>query len=198
MKPLNNRVIVTQEKRINDTIKVGNQDFILDNVFRAAWNTVQEGIVYSADLECDLCSGDKVYTHHFITEKEHMLPIEGGNYSWLEYSQIYARIRDGKMKMLNNYLFVEPIRYDNVRFKNEDSGFLTHTKSGGEFVERMGIARHISDSCRESGMKEGDFILFAKNCEYQIDIDGSKFYRMELRDVITIIDDTIKIIATKS
>jgi len=197
MKPLNKRVIITQEKRINDTVKVGNKDFILDSAFRTAWNTIQEGIVHSVSSGCDLQPGDRVYVHHFVSEQEHKLPIEGGLYSWLEYSQIYSRIRDGKMKMLNNYLFVEPIRFDNTRFFNDINGFIAHTKSGGEYVERIGIARHISEACKEAGITEGDTILFGKDCEYQIDIDGHKLYRMELRDVITVLDDNVKITAIK-
>ena len=198
MKPQNKRVIITQERRLNDKVKVGNQDFILDNVFRSAWNTVQEGTVYSAADNCDLIQGDRVFVHHFVSEGEHKLPFEGGLFSWLEYSQIYSRERDGVMKMLNNYLFVEPIRYDNVKFKNETSGFIMNTKAGSEFVERMGIVSNLSDSCIEAGLKVGDVIIFSKNCEYQIEVNGKKLYRMELRDVITTVPDDIKVTSTKA
>lgn len=198
MRPFNYRVIITQEKRIQDTIQVGAKTFLLDNVFRSAWNTVQEAIVVACDPRCDLIEGDKVFVHHFVSEAEHKLPFMDVIQSWLEYSQIYARVRNGELKMINNYIFVEPIKYDNLKFFNEDQGFLTHSKSGNEYVERIGIVRHISDSGKEAGLNEGDMVLFNKNCEYQIQVGEEKFYRMEIRDIITTIDKDTKISAIKA
>jgi len=196
--PQNKRVILFQEKKLNDTIKVGDADFILDNVFRSLWNTIQKAVVYETAEGTDLKAGDGVIVHHFISEKESQLPFKNKKLCWLEYNQIYARIRNGEMKMLNNFLFVKPIKFDNTRFFNNDSGFIMTGKSKDEFVERMGIAHSLSDSCKEAGLKEGDVILFGKNCEYQIDVDGEKLYRMELRDVITTVDDDIQITAIKA
>jgi len=198
MKQFNQRVILFQDKQINDTIKVGNVDFVLDNAFRKAWNTIQKAVVFSAPKDTDLMPFDEVIVHHFISESEHKLPIMDKKLSWLEYSQIYARIRNGELKMLNNYLFVEPIKFDNTRFFNSDSGFLMTNRSGNDYVERMGVAYKISDSCREAGLNEGDIIIFGKNCEYQIDVDGKQLYRMELRDVITTINEDMKITAIKA
>lgn len=191
MRVVNNRVIVIQEKRKNDEVKIGNKGFILDTAFREAWNVVQEGVVHSAPANSDLESGDRVYTHHFVGDKEHIIPVHGINMSWLDYSQIYARKRNEEMKVLNNYIFIEPVTFSHERFKKSASGLILTSKSGGAFVERMGVVKMLSDSCRQAGLSEGDFVLFGKNCEYQINIDGKNLYRMELRDVISIVEDEL-------
>jgi len=194
LKPLFGRTIVQVAKRLNDTIEVGGKQFILDPIFRAYWNTVQMASVVASDSEY-LEAGDTVYVHHFVSNPEHLLNIDG-NYSWLEEFQIYVRIRDNKMKVLGNYILVEPVTYGDEGLQESKSGLMLTTKSVKDKVEKMGIIRFFGDAGKEAGLKDGDRVLFGKDCEYEILVEDKIYYRMELRDIITILDKDTKISLT--
>ena len=187
MKPLNGRTLVKVEQRINDKIEIGGREFILDSMFREFWNTVQMAEVI-ATSHPDLQPGDIVYVHHFVNDKGQMLPLKG-NMSYLEYNQIYARIRDNEMKVLSNFVLVKPVTYGETGLVTEQKGqLIMSTKSASDKVEKMGVAVFLSDHAGEEGLLEGDKILFNRDCEYEILIGNKVLYRMETRDVITTID----------
>lgn len=192
-KPLNLRAVVSMHNRVNDTLQIAGKTFILDSIFRPLWNAVQFGTVVACDPKCDVEPGDKVYMHHFVMEKEHIVPVEGDKFSWVEYNQIYCRVREDKIKMLGEYLLVEPMKYSHPSMKNDVGGFRTTMKSDNDEVERIGIAAHLSDSCVRDGLEAGDIILFGKNCEYEIMVEGKKYYRMHKADVITVLSPDLKI-----
>ena len=174
------------EQRVNDKITIGGREFILDSTFREFWNTVQMAEVVATQRE-DLQPGDIVYVHHFVNDKGQMLPLKG-TMSYVEFNQIYARIRDKEMKVLSNFVLVEPVTYGSAGLVVEKGGILMTTHSANDKVERMGIAKHLSKSAIDQGLVDGDKILFGKDCEYEILIGDQILYRMETRDVITTID----------
>jgi co-chaperonin GroES (HSP10) len=186
MKPLNGRTLVKQEKRINNTVKVGGREFILDSVFRQYWNTVQMAEVLAADRG-DILPGDIVYVHHFVTAPEQQLPIIGGM-SFLEYNQIYATMDNGELRVLDKFVLVEPVTYGTAGIITQQKGLLLSSHSDKDQIEKIGILRHANRKAIEAGLKDGDKIIFNKNCEYEILIGEQVYYRMELRDVITTID----------
>jgi len=157
MKPLNNRTLVEVEQRVNDKVMVGDKEFILDSVFREYWNTVQMAVVIESDMEM-LEPGDVVYTHHLVNSPEQKLPIEG-RYSFLEYTQIYCRVRNNEMKVLANYVLVEPVTYGDTGISKSKHGLLMNTKSPNERIERVGIASLLSENALQAGLKPGDKIL---------------------------------------
>jgi co-chaperonin GroES (HSP10) len=192
-RPQNKRVIIELTSLYDNKVSVGGHELIIDHVFRRLWNAVQEGVVISCGEGCDLKPGDTVYVHHFIIEKEKRIPVKDKEYRWLDYNQIYCRVRNGKLKTLSNFVLVEPIKYDNSKFKKEtESGLILTQKSGSENVDRVGIVYSIGDGAKNAGLSVGDKILFDKNCEYEIKIQDKILYRMELRDVITIIDPDVE------
>jgi len=143
--------------------------------------------VVESDME-ELEPGDIVYVHHFVNAPEQKLPVMG-NYSFLEFNQIYCRVRNNEMNVLANYILVEPVTYGDTGISKSKHGLLLNTKSPNERIDRVGIVGLLSENCKEAGLKVGDKVLFDKNCEYEILIDGKLYYRMELRDVITTLDD---------
>ena len=193
MKPLNGRTLVKVEQRINDKIEIGGREFVLDSMFREFWNTVQMAEVIATGRE-DLQVGDIVYVHHFVNDKGQMLPLKG-NMSYLEYNQVYARVRDGEMKVLSNFVLVKPVTYGEAGLVEEKGGLLMTTRSVSDKVEKVGVAVFLSDYAAEEGLLEGEIILFQKDCEYEILIGDQVLYRMETRDVITTLDsfDNFKI-----
>ena len=186
MKQLNKRTIVEVESRVNDKILVGGKEFLLDTAFREYWNTMQMASVVSSDMD-ELEPGDIVYVHHFVNAPEQKLPIKG-NLSFLEFNQIYCRKREGEMKVLANYVLVEPVTYESAGISQKSNGLRLSSKSDNERLERVGVASLLSDNAIAEGLEVGDKILFNKNCEYEILVEGKLYYRMETRDVITTID----------
>ena len=186
-----NRTIVEVEKRLKDKVVVGGFELQLDNVFRQYWNTVQIAKVVATNHE-ELESGDIVYVHHFVSNDEHKLPVDG-NYSWLENHQIYCKVKDGIVKALGDFVLVEPITYGDEGVKESESGLILTSKSANEHLERIGIVRHVGKNGKEHGLKPGDKVLFGKDCEYEMLVENKLYYRMELRDVITVLEDNVKV-----
>ncbi len=192
-KTSNNRVIVELEGLYDKEITVGGFTMQIDHVFRHMHNAVQKAKVIACPEGGELDVGDTVYVHHFVVEDERIVPVKDKEYRWLEYSQIYARVRDGILKALGYYVLVEPIKFDEAKFKKKtDSGLLLTQKAGTQNVDRVGVVAHVGDEAADSGIVVGDKIFFNKNCEYEINIEGKKMYRMEKRDVIAAIDPEIE------
>lgn len=192
-KTSNDRVIVELEGLYDDEIKVGDFTMKIDTIFRRHWNAVQQAKVVACPEGMELKVGDTVYVHHFVIEEERKVPVKGKDCRWLEYNQIYARMRDGILKALGYYVLVEPVKYDESKFKKEtDSGLILTQKAGTEYVDRVGTVLHVGDEASDAGIDVGDKIFFNKNCEYEINIEGKKMYRMEKRDVIAAIDPEVE------
>jgi co-chaperonin GroES (HSP10) len=138
----------------------------------------------------DVVEGDIVWVHHFVDEQ--IIPI-GSNLSFVEYNQVYCRKRGEKLETLGNFILVEPITYGELGMMRSESGIRLSTKNATDNAEKIGIARLLSDKAKEAGLKDGDRVLFNKNCEYEIDVDGKVYYRMELRDIICTVDPDQKI-----
>jgi len=187
MKPSNGRTVVRQEQRVNDTVKVGGQDFLLDPSFRQYWNTVNMAEVVACDRD-DIEPGDIVCVHHFINAPEQKLPTKE-DLSFLEYNQIYAKIKDNEIMVSEEYVLVEPVTYGEAGLVTETNGFLTSTHSEKDMVDKIGVIAHMGARIKAQGYNVGDKIIFNKNCEYEMFILGKLYYRMEARDVITSIDD---------
>jgi len=189
MKSFNGGTIVRRESRVNDTVEVSGHKFILDTAFRRYWSTVQMAEVVTADRP-DLEPGDIVWVHHFIDEND--LPW-GENLGFVEYNQVYCRMRDGELGAMGNFVLVEPITNAELGMIRNDSGIRLSMKKETDNAERIGIVRLLSDQAIKFGLEDGMKILFNKNCEYEMLIDGKVYYRMELRDVITRVPDDAKV-----
>lgn len=189
----NDRVIVELEGLYDNEIKVGDFMMKIDTVFRRMHNAVQEATVIACPEGKELAVGDTVFVHHFVIEEERRVPVKGKEYRWMEYNQIYARMRDGILKALGYFVLVEPVKFDESKFKKKtDSGLILTQKVGTEYVDRVGVVAHVGDEAVEAGIEVGDKIFFNKNCEYEINIEGKKYYRMEKRDVIAAIDPEVE------
>ena len=168
---------------------MGDLTLRLDTAFRKYWHTVQMAQVVEPNRD-DLEKGDLIWVHHFVDEQG--LPF-GKNLSFVEYNQIYCRKRGNKLETLGNFILVEPITYGELGMTRSESGIRLSTKNSTDNAEKIGIARLLSDKAKDGKLKDGDRVLFNKNCEYEIEVDGKVYYRMELRDIICTVDTDQKI-----
>lgn len=196
-KPFNRRVIISLEERLNSGLKAVSSTNFLPPISISLFNAVQSGTVVAVQDGCDLQEGDKIYVHHFVLEKEHIIPVVDKKISWIEFNQCFARVRDGEVKALGEYVLVEPMKYSHPMIQNEVSGLELSNKSANDEVERIGIVAHVSEKGREYGLKPGDIILFGRNCEYDIVIENHKYYKMHMGDIITVLGEGLKILSVK-
>ena len=93
---------------------------------------------------------------------------------------IYARVRDGELKMLGNWNFVKPIKEEGPKTA---SGIYTTPNAEVE-VFQQGILTYMSEGMSKLDVKIGDRIGFSKNSEYDMEVEGETLYRMKDKDIL--------------
>ena len=101
------------------------------------------------------------------------------------WSDVYCRVRNGKLKMLHYWNLVEQKMEDEKDYTTK-SGILT--KPNMEEVELHGYIRYMNDWMRDQGIKEGDEVVFSENSEYDMNIMGEKLMRMRNFDILAKIE----------
>lgn len=144
-------------------------------------NRVQDGTVlsvcekanhsyFSHPLEIDVEPGDKVYTHHFITDPSNEREFDGKKYYEIRYEDTYCKVKNNEISMLNDWNLVTPVKRD---AEVTDSGIVLEVGEKEELV--TAIMQHPN---KDSGLYPGDKILFRKGREYKIDVEGHVYYRI--------------------
>ena len=194
MKPIKNLVFTKREKRENDEIKVGDETLLIDTSYDPMNWVNQKAEVYSVpdkldawmNTEVELEPGDTVYTHHFINDEQHALNVDGMELSYMAYNQLFARVRNGKIHMVNDFVLVEPIRETEDEIKT-DSGL--YLKANEEIKTNIGILRYVNSDTKHIGAKVGDKVYFENNADYEMDIEGEKLFRMKNNDLVYVIQE---------
>ena len=175
---MGNVVLIELETETEDKYKMSNgTELWLDTDLDRLWHARQHGIVRHippnpdkrVEDNIDLQKGDKVYIHHLVIDKA--VEIEGDKYYKCDIDQIYAYERDGEITMLMDFIFVEPVKDEDIV---SESGIITKTKQE-ELIDR-GIVRYTNQFTE--GFNIGDKILFEKNSNYKMKINDKHFYRM--------------------
>lgn len=152
-------------------------------------NVTQDGIVLSVckkakdsyfhkDLKIEIEPGDHVYTHHFLTDHGAERNFNGKTYYEIKYEDLYCKIVGGNIIMLNEWNFITPIENEIL----EMHGFQLETTA--KLESRVGIVKVLSDSLRKKGIQKGDKIIFKKGREYNIDVEGDRYYRINTKDIL--------------
>ena len=109
MKPLHNYIWVEVEKTYEDSTIINGKEIYINPTYNPELNTRQHGIVYSISKNINnIKVGDKVYCHHFlITDENRVNFIKDKLIYNIREPFVYATVRKGKLKMLNNWVFVK-------------------------------------------------------------------------------------------
>jgi co-chaperonin GroES (HSP10) len=191
--PLNDCVFVYREKNTKDEVKVGDNKLFIDTSWYEYDHVIQHATVKYVPkrissyfkTEMELAPGDKVYCHHFIADEKNMIEIHGEKLSRLNYGMLYARVRDGKVHMLSDWVLVEIIKDKEEELKSE-SGIWLKTKE--EKKEQIGKVKYVNSKSIDDGFKPGDTIMFIKDADYEMEIEGQKLYRMRNQDILAKVD----------
>jgi len=153
-------------------------------------NIVQDGVVFSVckkakdsyfsnDLNVEVSAGDKVYTHHFLTDEDNERFLNGEMYYEIKYENLYCKISDSDIVMLNDWNFVTPIEKEK---EISESGIELDLKQSNKL--RVGVINYSCASLEARNINKGDTIFFKEGREYEIDIEGSVYYRIGTNDII--------------
>tara|TARA_R100000808_G_scaffold24414_1_gene56188 strand:- start:352 stop:1002 length:651 start_codon:yes stop_codon:yes gene_type:complete len=210
MKIPKNYFLVQVEKPYDDTIEFNGREITLDIKFDPYKFARQYGIVYEnpgwlpEGLEFDVKKGDKIYFHHLVTGAKPGVTIdkkfedESGqqhksanlvewaddeNVYKVHWQQIYARVRDGELKMLHHWNFVKQKTESEDSIKTKSGIFM---KPEVEDITLHGNIVYMNDWLKDQGVKIGDEVIFSENSEYDMKIEGEKLLRMRNEDILAL------------
>ena len=189
------KFLVRIPERLNNTISIAGNELYLDNRFNEFEHRVVEGEVMSTPMryeECPVNKGDTLYFHHHVViDKGQKLMYEDDDIYIVNYhpthpysSQAFAyKNQQGKVRPLSNWVLLEPIDPE----PKTTSEFL-HLLDKEEDNERGKVVM-LTEEMREHGLKIGDVVGFSKNSDYEINIDGTKYWRMRMDDLLYYVKD---------
>jgi co-chaperonin GroES (HSP10) len=185
MQPLSNRIWIEVETTHNNKVMFGDTEIYLDTSFEHEFRARQYGTVYAVSKSIkDIKKGDKIYFHHFVIKKENKVNFVENKMVFQTIKPfVYAIVRDGKLKMLDNWVFVEQVKEDEEDCKTESGIWF---KANPEDVVLHGVLKHSNKELEEQGAKINDRIIFSKDSEYIMDIEGEDLMRMRNEDVLAI------------
>tara|TARA_R110001583_G_scaffold83165_8_gene219886 strand:- start:5879 stop:6565 length:687 start_codon:yes stop_codon:yes gene_type:complete len=192
--PLNDCVLVYREKNTKDEVDIGDNKLFIDTSWYEYDHVIQHATVrytpkrissyFKTDME--LMPGDKVYCHHFIADEKNMIEIHGEKLSKLNYGQLYARVRDGEVHMLSDWVLVDIVKDKEEELKT-DSGIWLKTEK--EKKEQIGKIKYVNSKSINDGFKPGDTVMFIKDADYEMEVEGEMLYRMRNQDILAKVDE---------
>ena len=192
--PLNDCVFVQREKNTKDEVEVGGKKLFIDTSWYEYDHVIQYAIVkyvpkrissyFKTDME--LLPGDKVYCHHFIADEKNIIEIYDEKLSRMNYGMLYARVRDGKVHMLADWVLVEIVKDKEEELKTNSGIWL---KTQEEKKEQIGKVKYVNSKSIDDGFKPGDTVMFIKDADYEMEVEGEKLYRMRNQDILAKVDE---------
>lgn len=183
--------LVRLPKRFKDTITVAGKELYLDNRFDEFNNRINEGEVVATPkkYETGVSVGDTLYFHHHVVvdkgqkfqydEDSKDVYIVYYNPEDIRNSQAIAYKHNGIVKELG-WILLEPIEEEKETVL--PSGLILVEKE--ETPKKEGRVAFDSLFFQENDVKVGDVVGFLKNRDYEIEIDGKKFWRMRHDDIV--------------
>ena len=183
--------LVRLPKRFKDTITVAGKELYLDNRFDEFNNRITEGEVVAIPKKYDtgVSIGDTLYFHHHVVvDKGQKFQYDDDakdvyivyyNPEDIRNSQAIAYKHDGAVKELG-WILLEPIEEDKETVL--PSGLILVEKE--ETPKKEGRVAFDSLFFQDNDVNIGDVVGFLKNRDYEIEIDGKKFWRMRHDDIV--------------
>jgi co-chaperonin GroES (HSP10) len=133
-------------------------------------------VIGISDEEEEIKVGDTVMVHHNAFKKNNLISASEDIYNLHKDPMIYCYIRDDKMEMVSDYVFVEPQLDDKTI---TDAGiYLPYMK--GRKKSQVGILRNIGKRTEDVGDAEvGDTIVYQKLADYELKVKGKTMFRMK-------------------
>jgi co-chaperonin GroES (HSP10) len=126
--------------------------------------------------------GDTLYFHHHVVieppqviDKEKDIYYVTINPEEPILSQAYAfkSKETGEISPLQNWVFIKPVEQE-AEFKSN----ILHIYREKEDPNKEGEIAFDSEAVIDLGLKKGDRVFFQRDADYEMELDGNKYWRM--------------------
>jgi len=187
--------VVELEKQINDTITTeSGMELYIDTRFEGGEfnNRVTEGPVVCAPSKHDtgVEKGDTLYFHHLVVVNEgqaltghekHYLVRYNPEHTVNNQAIGYKSAKSGEIQPLAGWALLEPVEQDQEPGSQSDIIEVVKLK---EPVVRKARVAFNAPWIEELGVSVGDIVGIKKNRDYEIIIDGKKYFRVRAEDFL--------------
>ena len=195
MKAAGNYILVYIEQKLKNEIELKNgKSLYLNPDYNPFEYRTVSGSVHSVPEKFNdvFEKGDKVYFHHTVVIGKASVIDSSSKIFRVQYVRpekafvsydcaIYLIERDGEKHTTNKFIFVEPIEEE----KHEKIGSLYVPQTANSTEPFRGVIRYSNDSVKkELGVDIGDTIVWQKDSEYAMEIDGKIMYRMQADNIL--------------
>tara|TARA_R100001460_G_scaffold47753_1_gene85572 strand:- start:376 stop:975 length:600 start_codon:yes stop_codon:yes gene_type:complete len=183
--------VVELEKQIDDTIKTeGGLELYVDTRFNEFKHRITEGPVVAAPIKHNtgVKEGDTLYFHHLVVMNEGQMLTGDDNHYIVQFDPnqtinnqaiAYKSKKSGHIHPLAGWSLMEPIEVE----KEKPSESLEVVSFSETPVKKAKVA-FDAPWISELGVKKGDVIGLPKNRDYEITIEGKKYFRVRTEDFL--------------
>ena len=177
-------VIIKSDHTYNNKVGSFSVNTSIDNVE----SINREATVVVAPKNTDLNPGDVVIVHHNIMRENMRIDKTktrgnfyiGNNHYWCPVSEVLMKKDpNGSWDPLGNFLFVRPIKQENI----ELMGGLTLIPRSRKGMQELRAEVAIKNS-KMLDIEVGDKVYMSNNSEHEFIIDGEVLFKCEIEDII--------------
>ena len=185
--------VVELDKQLKDTITTdGGLELYVDSKWNEFKHRVTEGPVVCAPLKHDtgVEPGDTLYFHHLVVLNEgqvltghdkHFLVRYDSEHTINNQAIAYKSAKSGHIYTLGGWALLTPVDQDSE--PGAQSDLIEVVKLTESPVRKARIA-FDAPWLEELGIGTGDVVGIKKNRDYEINIDGIKYFRVRAEDIL--------------
>lgn len=153
------------------------------NLFVHKWKTC-------ADFEREVMAGDKIYFHFNTISDNNLVQYLGEKIYKLRYPDAICVVREPEIIPVAGHVLIDPLWEDGVedlgdgkRGKLSSSGLVTELHDKPKYLE--GIVRYVCQPMKGEDIPvvPGDKILYPQHADWEVEIEGKKFYVMKYWEI---------------
>lgn len=182
--------IVFVPQRLNDKIVVNGLELYVDPKYDEFSHRKTSGEVVAVPLKYNtgVKEGDTIYFHHHVVINGGQKMQYGEDLYLVRYSDTRATENQaiahksketGEVKPMKGWSLLTPYMEETPKLSE-----IIETVELTEKPYTNGIVAFDSDELAEIGVKKGDIVGFKKNHDYEVDIDGEKYFRVRTEDLL--------------
>jgi len=153
------------------------------NLFTHEWKTAQ-------DFEQEVKDGDKIYFHfNTISETNAVTYLEDKIYK-LAYTNAICVVRDGVIIPVAGHVLIDPLWEEGVedlgnghKGKISSSGIITELNDKPQYLKGLVVAVCSPMKGENIDFNVGDTIIYAPHADWEVEIEGKKYYVMRYWDI---------------
>lgn len=185
--------VVELDKQTKDTIKTDSGlELYVDSKWNEFEHRVTEGPVVSAPLKHNtgVKKGDTLYFHHLVVMNEGQVLTGYEKHYLVRYDPLqtinnqaiaYKSAKSGHIHTLAGWALLEPVEQDEEPGASSD--VIEIIKLEQPKVRKARVA-FDAPWLEELGIGIGDVVGIKKNRDYEITIDGNKYFRVRAEDIL--------------